>query len=59
MGAGRGCGEAPQAMLGFSVESLQQRKAEQHLGQHFVEIVTSLERLLLGKNFAVRFWRYA
>ena len=38
-------------MLGFSVESLQQKKPEQHLGQSFGEIVTTLERLRLGKIF--------
>jgi hypothetical protein len=46
-----GVGETPQAMLGFSVESLQQKNSEQHVGQRFDEIVTTLEKLRLGKMF--------
>jgi len=37
-------------MLAFSVENLQRKKPEQRLGQRFDEIVTTLERLRLGKN---------
>jgi hypothetical protein len=46
-----GGGGTPQAILAFSVESLQQKKPEQHMGQRFDEIVTTLERLRLGKIF--------
>jgi len=47
---GGGGGGTPQAMLAFSVENLQRKKPEQRLGQRFDEIVTTLERLRLGKN---------